>query len=455
MSKISISPFGSQTVGLRLFRLVILALIYLMSISLLDAQNSFEGVEIEEILIHIDGKKTDETALAKFLDIKVGQKFPTEADLILHLLVQEQDLINERVFDDVSVKYSLTDVNPDKAIVNVRVKDSWTLIPIPYVSYNSNTGLKIGIETTYDNAFGSMTNWGLETDLTLGPDYNDKYTVKGFTINPTLNSLKIDDFRFSGGINMEYKTEVTGTPGGWSAYSSYYQTFLSFGASWEFRDDWYYAFTPELGFKYGYTWEAWDSDSIEDRYSFIWNQTFGPARVNRVLNNFRRGYDLKLGNNLEALGSSLPDAYNTQFRFVTDLSLDGRIYYVPGKRFNFYHDVYGFIVYNDVYRDRGEYIRGVRDSTMTGSAGIFQQNSFGINVVHWKGILNLQIHPFFDYGYTWGGTAGTTDEFRYGFGADILLFIDRVSNLTLCATIGFDPTRNFTEEIIIGTGYSY
>lgn len=435
--------------------MAVFAVIYLISGFSLAAQNFPDGIEIEEILIHIDGDKTDKTALMDFLDIKAGQQFATESDLVDHLLIQEQDLVNERVFEDVSVRYNLSEVNSDKAIITVQVKDSWTFVPIPYISYNSNTGLKIGIETTYDNAFGSMTNWELDTDITLGPDYHDRYTVKGFTINPMLTSLKIDNFRFTGGINMEYKTEVTGAPGNWSEYSSYYQTYLSFGASWEFRDDWYYSFIPEIGFKYGYTWEEWDSDSVEDRYSFVWNQTFGPARVDRVSNNFRRGYDLKLGNNLEAVGSSLPDASNTQFRFVTDLSLDGRIYYVPGERFNFYHDVYGFVVYNDIYRDRGEYIRGVRDSTMTGSSGVFQQNSFGINVVHWKGVLNLQIHPFFDYGYTWGGTAGTTDEIRYGFGADILLFIDKVSNLTLCATIGFDPTRNFSEEIIIGTGYSY
>jgi hypothetical protein len=448
------SPVSRRVTG-KTLRMVILTGIFLVSAFVLDALDAPGNAIISRINIEIDGDKTSEIALRQFLDISEGQDFPTEADMNIRLLMQEQDLINERIFESVSVVYKVIPDMVGNYIVTVYVKDSWTFIPIPFVSYNSNTGLKIGVKTTYDNALGSMTNWSLDTDITLGPDYYSIYSVKGFTINPQLTGLKVGSLRYSGEFNQQYKTEETGDPGNWTEYKSFHQTFIAFGTSWEFSDDWYYSLFPALGFKYSYIWEIQDPDSVEDRYNIVWNHSIGLSRVDHVRNNFRQGDDTRLGNNLKALGTSLPDAFDTHFRFVADVSFDSRIYYLLGEIFNFYHRLYTYYVYNDIYRGSGEYIRGVRDSTMTGSSGVFQQNSFGIDVVHVKGAFNLQIHPFFDYGYTWGGTAGTTAEFRYGFGADFLLFVDKAENLTLCTTVGFDPSRNFSEEIIIRTGFSY
>ncbi|MCG8454285.1 MAG: hypothetical protein MI717_14025 [Spirochaetales bacterium] len=411
-------------------------------------------VTIRQIVIEIpeDGK-TQEGALRRFLDIQEGESFASETALAEAVEIQMQDLINERVFKSVTCDYTMTTEN--EATVRVAIEDSWTLIPIPYPLPDSNIGFKIGIETTYDNAFGTMTNWYLDTYLTLGNDFDGKYGINGFKVNPEIRNIKIGDLRFEVGMFHEYRAFAIKPTNDYTEYFTKHRTFLSFGTEWEFTDNIYYGFYPNASLNYGYKWRVTDASSKEKRYNLVWRHYVNPRDVDIVGNNLRQGYDVTLQNQVKAVGTATPGAQKTSFEPVVDFSLSAVGYYTFWSRLNFYHRFYGFYVYNDIYKNRGEYLRGVSDDSMTGNWGFFLQNSFGVDVFHWKGVFDIQLHPFFDIGYSLGGVGDSSDRLRYGFGSDVLIFIDAISNLTLRATVGVDPINNYEVEFAFASSYSF
>lgn len=412
------------------------------------------GITLEHITVQSDRNKTREPAVLRFLDMKEGDTFETVKQFQMEVEEQRQRLYNQRVFE--SVEADIIALGDGNYRVVFTIVDSFTLIPFPYVAYDSNYGLSLGLDITYDNAFGTMTDWYLGTYLTLGDDYNGNYGVQDYAITPVLESLKIGRQEFSIVLSQEYATNEIGEASAPSEYWTENSTFVAVGTSWEFHKNWYVGFRPMFRAQYGYKWYVVDpATSEEDRYTITWNQYVGPSRVDYMPHNFRKGYSARLVNNLSALGAAAPNSSDTEFRFTTDLTAEASVYYILGRRFNFYHRIEGYYLYNNENKYLGYNLRGVRDGTMTGNSGVFLQNSFGLDIVHWTGVFDFQIHPFFDIGYSAGGTADYTDELRYGFGADIYIFIDKVSNLTLRATIGFDPTRDFQSEILLETEYSY
>ena len=75
----------------------------------------------------------------------------------------KQELLNLRYFDSVSVEGSTDLVTAE---IDISVKDSWTIYPLPFYNYNSNTGHSFGGIIYFYNFFGTLT------DLYLSGGYN-------------------------------------------------------------------------------------------------------------------------------------------------------------------------------------------------------------------------------------------------------------------------------------------
>lgn len=120
-------------------------------------------------------------------------------------------------------------------------------------------------------------------------------------------------------------------------------------------------------------------------------------------------------------------------------------------------------VETDTAEKLGEPIRGIPDAAMDGSFALYLNQTLGIGLWQWKGVWDLQIHPWFDLALAHGGTRPftTANDIRRSLGADILLFIERVPNLVFRFSWGFDLdpavpwSRRSKREFIVQYSYSY
>ncbi|MDP3179628.1 MAG: hypothetical protein Q8M76_17100, partial [Spirochaetaceae bacterium] len=150
-------------------------LVAVLSLAPATAAFSQEAVQvIDSIEFRITGATT-ERALRTFLSIdpplREGERFASPEALSAFLERKRRDLVNERVFKTVAVSDEARETadGETRHAVSIEVVDAFSLFPLPYPSYDSNSGLLLGVETRYDNAFGTMTNWYLDAYLVLRP----------------------------------------------------------------------------------------------------------------------------------------------------------------------------------------------------------------------------------------------------------------------------------------------
>ena len=153
------------------------------------------------------------------------------------------------------------------------------------------------------------------------------------------------------------------------------------------------------------------------------------------------------------------------WRPVAELRGEAGVYITFDKRgrFSFYPRFLVFSVFNDTAEKLGEPIRGIPDAAMDGSFALYLNQTLGIGLWQWKGVWDLQIHPWFDLALAHGGTRPftTANDIRRSLGADILFFIERVPNLVFRFSWGFnlDPavpwSRRGKREFIVRYSYSY
>ena len=89
--------------------------------------------------------------------------------------------------------------------VHVQVDDSFTIYPIPYPKYSSNEGFKLGLKVFYDNAFGTMNNLYLGTNITFKHFADTGWENTAWTVNPQLNDVKIGRLEYDFGLMQQKK----------------------------------------------------------------------------------------------------------------------------------------------------------------------------------------------------------------------------------------------------------
>ena len=130
------------------------ALFFILGSFGLSAQEKYR---IADIVFHIKGI-TRESALRRNAEIQVGHEFVSLEELKAYLADRQQVIINFRMIDSAEVTYEEKGLDNGVTLVEVHVKtkDSWSLIAVPYFTYDSNNGLKLLIKARDYNFLGTM-----------------------------------------------------------------------------------------------------------------------------------------------------------------------------------------------------------------------------------------------------------------------------------------------------------
>ena len=444
------------------FQRFTLLLIAMMAsfINLYAEETNDKTHQIQTISFDVEGI-TSEKALLGYIDIKVNQEFKTEKSIREAAEREQQRLVNYRVFKDVQLLLT-KDSEDDTTIywnIQYAVVDSWTLIPIPYPNYNSNTGFRFGLKTYYDNAFGTMTNafLGMSLDIRRN-EKTRKVEIGEWAVTPAWSGIRIGPLDFRASITQQFSEEEFNdeeTPEDSYNYS-YYQTVLSFGSSIDLPGEWYYSFTPTFSMRYGYNDVLGNGNFRMEPFNFAWSHSGGWSLVDWT-GNFRKGISTSLGHTLRYIY----DPSQSKNILVNDISASASYYLPFFSIFNYYTHFSAFATFNDRRSGVGSSLRGIADDSMSGQYGMVLNNSLAIQFWRWEGVWDAQAHPFFDIGFAVpeSGFLASRD-IRYSAGIDFVLYLDALPSLVARGSIGVDLTRHawsdFAKyEIDISSSLSY
>lgn len=400
---------------------------------------------------------TTEKALRTFLSIRPplreGLEFATAEELTAFLEGKRQDLVNDRVFK--SVKYSDEAEEASggavRHAITFEVVDAFSLFPLPNVTYDSNYGWEPDIETHYDNAFGSMTNLYLDAYFAIR-DKDGEADVNKWRIHPKVSNLVIAGLPFTLDMLFDYLKAENYTDDVLVSNYDYYKANADLSTVFNFKNNMYYK--PGLvAFSYfDYHDYLGNGNFNRDYFGSSLTNTFGAGRVDWS-GNFRKGGDANAYVTVSALDR------NESFSVTGEIGTTER-WYLPWKFLDYYGRFHAMVDINNEPTGLGSWLRGIKDSTMSGAAGAFLNQSLAIDLLPVKGLFDLQLHPFLDAGIVAPASRdfNASSDLRFGAGADIALFLDAISNFLIRCTVGMDlgyaaPWDHL--EIILNTGLSF
>jgi len=398
-----------------------------------------------------------ESALRNFLSInpplREGEEFTSPEALSAFLDRKRQDLINDRVFKSVELSDEIGETVDGRTghAVTIEVVDAFSLFPLPYPSYDSNSGFLLGVETHYDNAFGTMTNWYLDSYLVLRT--RDGATGVGkWRIHPKISNLVVAGLPLTLDLLFDRQENQNIVEDTLVADWACYKASADLGTTFHFAEDWYYKPGLIAYSSFGFQDFLGYSSFNRDLFGLSATNTVGFGRVDWD-GNFRKGFDA----NGYATVSGLDR--NEVFGLTGELGASVS-WYLPWKSLDYYGRVHAQYSINDEPTGLGSWLRGIKNSTMSGVSGAFVNQSLAIDLIPWKGVLDLQIHPFADAGIVFPTSRSFNpgSDLRFGAGADIVLFIDAISNFLIRCTVGMDMGSSAPldhVEVILNTGLSY
>jgi hypothetical protein len=337
---------------------------------------------VSRIVFHVTGMTT-EGALRTFLSmnppLREGVAVASAADLAALLDRKKADLVNDRVFKDVQIADEPGQAVDGRVehVVIITVVDAFSFFPLPYPSYDSNSGFQLGVETHYDNGLGTMTNWYLDMYLVLRT-YDEVYGVGAWKIHPKISNLVLFGTPCTLDCTFEHQENSTVQDGELVADYTDYIVTADLNTTFGFASNWYYR--PELN-------GHWTFDYVDrlpggsaynrDPLGLTLTNTVGVGRVDWV-GNFRKGWDLNA-----AAAASILDR-NDQLS-ATGIVNVTTAWYVPWKLLNYYGRAHLQYAINDEPTGLGSWLRGVADNSMSGVAGAFTNQTLAIDAIPWKG----------------------------------------------------------------------
>ncbi len=124
---------------------------------------------------------TREFVLASKAGIEKGRRFPDRTLLEAFLADRRMFLHNERVLEVVKIEYTVEDLPSGDVAVDVVVttKDTWNLIALPYVKFDSNEGVTLSAKGRDYNFLGSMRPLKIDAEYLDTLDGKSAYTLEG------------------------------------------------------------------------------------------------------------------------------------------------------------------------------------------------------------------------------------------------------------------------------------
>ena len=431
------------------------------------SENDFSSSEyiIREIVYNIDGK-TRESVLSHYLDIKSGDSFTGESELIAFLDDRLQMINNQRSLaeGDIKTTYSRDPKNPGVVFVDLEVyaRDTWNYVILPYAKYDSNTGFLLSLRGRNYNFLGSMEtlflnldyvkpisggseyslnggfalpfylwgyNWKFSFDenLTISPeDPLALYTRAGISLDIPFDSLtwqaSVDQYFY---LNQDGETDADGY---------YMKTAAMFGSSIPTGLD--LPLLGEVSYSPGiitsFAYKPFDSLS-EDRKGYELGGAHGVSagRIN-WLENFRDG-------------ASFSATQDLRFNFTRNLWLSNQ-----NVEFQFHKSfgwggvssrLKGSYLYNSTDTDIGAPIRGILNARLDGDAAVFLNLDLPVKIWIWflDRWFEGHISPFFDYALVRPENGEfSLSEGWYGAGIEGFAFLKAARSIYLRMSLGVD-----------------
>ena len=405
---------------------------------------------IEETeFIDIDGSTREIRALERKVDFHVGDVFATEGELMDFLADERQDLINYRVFD--SVEISAINIREDDLSVywnvTTKVVDSWTLVPIPYPKYSSNSGFRLALRTDYANAFGTMTDLNMNLGFnTQKNEVTNNWEITRWNITPQWSGVKLGDYwGMSVSANLSKGGDEFTSGSALTQYNySYYQTGLGASFSRKIVGNLSYSVSTDFDFRFAYKDERNWGNFDEEPFNISLGNGLYLSSVD-WRENFREGSSYGISHLIRYTFSTNAN----DRKVVNELNAYGIWYLLLDDIINLSTRLGSFYIFNDERSGSGGYVRGVADSSLSGETGVYLQNSLGFQFWRWEGVWDAQVHPFFDI-----ALIGNVEDFdinnnlKYGAGVDLVLYLDVLPTLVARATVGF----NLSDRELDGLG---
>ena len=335
--------------------------------------------------------------------------------------------------------------------MTVRVVDSPTFVPLPDISYDSNLGLELGVQVHYDNAFGSMSNWFLDSYVVPGGKPG-AYDIDGWDIHPRIAAVMVGGVAWT--LDLELRREELQSWDGGTELASWNDDYVTVSANAKLPlvGLLYYEAQPGFASRFNTSDLMANGANPKDFLGPNYRQALGIGEVDWV-GNFRSGYDLRLEDLLQtALGPG-------------DIGLSDEVsatalWYLPFSFLDYYGRARVQANSGELPTDLGKNLRGIADDTMTGVASAFLQQTLGIDLGLPERILDVQLHPFFDVGTALPAARAwnAAQDIRAGTGLDLVFFADALPDIFIRATYGIElgAAQPFAvPEIVFDTTMSY
>ncbi|MFW6214333.1 MAG: POTRA domain-containing protein [Alkalispirochaetaceae bacterium] len=385
--------------------------------------------EISEITFEVIGW-TDERNILAFLRLEEGDRFSSLEELNEAVERFERDLYNQRVFNEVEVTYEILPVEGEarEVALHFYVDDGWTVLPVVFYRYNSNTGHNPFVVLYWDNFLGTLTDFGFSAGF-YSREWPDAF---GWDVRLDLGGVRMLDRRWNFGFDQEFKTlEKASSEGDLLLRYSFYTT--DFGVSTSFRldEDWSYRVSPGIGAAYGYeTDRNLEGEAIpEDAVSLTFSHGVGTGRQD-WRQNFREGWSFSVNNGFSyaidegQLDSnvSLSSAYFEIFG-IFNPSVRGRVqYFFDGDQLS-----------------QGGDIRGVANSRVFGRTFFKANTNLAIRVLDIPRFSEFNLIPFLDAAVAVPeGETPSEDGLFLGAGVDLVFFPYFLRGFQGRISVGFD-----------------
>jgi hypothetical protein len=408
-----------------------------------EASEDVPGVayEIVDISFSVTGASRPGPLLIA-TGLSVGDDVDSEDALDALLFRARQDLLNRRIFDEVTVEWRILDdeEEPRQVAVTFIIEDGWTLLPIPFYRYDSNSGHNPFVVLYWDNVLGTLTDFG----MSAGYYSRNWHTPFAWDVRLDWRRVRMLGREWTFSFDQEFDTEELATPLGdvqfsYTGFSSRFSVSTSF-----FLLPWLtYSITPNVGFEYGYKTVVNEiGESLPaDRAAAGFSHRVGTGRIDWI-GNLRRGWGASLSNSI---------SYDPEQRDLrADLGASYAHHWLPFPRIGpavrgqINHDLNGDRL------SRGGVVRGVPNNRIFGQTLLSGNGQVSILAIDWQRVIDIQLVPFVDAAVARKEDASLSwDDMAVGFGADLVLFPDFIRGFEARLSLGVDA-----RDVFFGDGGS-
>lgn len=408
---------------------------------LFQGQLDAEVFVIQEIDNRIEGF-TQTWALSLQTGLFVGRTFDSRQSMNVFLDAVRQDLWNKRLYK--SLEWGTEDLSDDQARANLQAVrviwkgvETWTILPLPFYSYDSNNGHNYGGVLFYENFAGTLTSFFLSAGR------NDK----NWDINTRLSNIKLFGTSFGMNFRQWWKTEEKKENDRLILSYSYDSSDIGFGTGFILPWDWSIGLSFSAYGKYNTVVRQADlgQSPAPSGWTYGFSSGLGRGDMNWV-RNFRRGLTYGVGYSA-GINPAEVRLNQTYSAFMNWFSLWGPVNVL--------------MKYNASWTPAvettglGGQARGVEDSVLWGDKAFSANLAAGVSLFDIPDWCEVQVFGFFDavaaLGSDW---AWAPDRMGLGAGGEILVFPHFFKSLIVRFTIGFDLTRAGKIEWVLRDGLS-